>query len=138
MGCRAPEVPTLSAVEMAHPHDVAILVGAWCYLRPAELLALERGDVGDGILNVRGTKTARSRRTVPPPLRASQALAELPPRLRQPTSVPEPTGRLLRRVQLAPPRVRLGQGCGRLGERGHAVHAPALGDLVGAPRRDPG
>ena len=69
------------AAEMRSPHDVAVILGAWCYLRPAELLALERRDVGDRALEVRGTKTKRSRRTVPVPLRASQALSELPPRL---------------------------------------------------------
>lgn len=86
------EVERLAA-EMAHPYDVAILVGAWCYLRPAELLALERGDIGDGILNVRGTKTSRSRRTVPLPLRASEALATLPPRLDTRLLFPSPQGR---------------------------------------------
>jgi integrase len=69
------------AAEMRHPHNVAAIVGAWCYLRPGELLSLQRGDVGDGVLNVRGTKTARSRRTVPLPQRAALALSELPPRL---------------------------------------------------------
>jgi len=48
------EVEKLAA-EMRSPHDVAAVVGAWCYLRPAELLALERRDVGDGVLDVRGT-----------------------------------------------------------------------------------
>ncbi len=80
------------AGEMTHPYDVAIVVGAWCYLRPAELLALERGDVGDGVLNVRGTKTARSRRTVPLPLRASEALQALPPRLDTRLLFPSPQG----------------------------------------------
>jgi len=80
------------AFEMTHPYDVAIIVGAWCYLRPAELLALERGDVGDGVLKVRGTKTARSRRTVPLPLRASEALRALPPRLDCRLLFPSPQG----------------------------------------------
>ncbi len=80
------------AGELRSPHDVAVIVGAWCYLRPAELLALERRDVGDGVLNVRGTKTPRSRRTVPLPLRASQALAELPPRLGTRLLFPSPQG----------------------------------------------
>lgn len=87
-----PENVERLAVEMGHPYDIAIIVGAWCYLRPAELLALERSDVGEGILNVRGTKTARSRRTVPVPLRASQALSALPPRLDTPLLFPSPQG----------------------------------------------
>ena len=33
------------AGELNSPYDVAVIVGAWCYLRPSELLALERGDV---------------------------------------------------------------------------------------------
>ncbi|HSF60805.1 MAG TPA: hypothetical protein VLA69_03865 [Gaiellaceae bacterium] len=33
------------AGELRSPHDVAVIVGAWCYLRPGELLALERSDV---------------------------------------------------------------------------------------------
>ena len=87
-----PEDVERLAVEMAHPYDVAIIVAAWCSLRPAELLALERSDVGDGTLNVRGTKTARSRRTVPMPLRAAQALSELPPRLDTRLLFPSPQG----------------------------------------------
>jgi integrase len=80
------------ASEMRPPYDAAILVGAWCYLRPGELLGLERGDVGDRVLNVRGTKTARSRRTVPLPLRAAQALSELAPRLGTRLLFPSPRG----------------------------------------------
>lgn len=80
------------AAEMRPPYDAAIIVGAWCYLRPGELLPLERGDVGDQVLNVRGTKTARSHRTVPLPLRAAQALSELPPRLSTRLLFPSPQG----------------------------------------------
>jgi integrase len=80
------------AGEMRSPFDVAVLVGAWCFLRPAELLALERRDLGDGVLDVRGTKTARSRRTVPVPLRAFKALSELPPRLGTRLLFPSPQG----------------------------------------------
>jgi integrase len=69
------------AAELRSPYDVAVIVGARCYLRPSELLAIERGDVGEGVLRVNGTKTRRSVRTVPVPLRARQALDELPPRL---------------------------------------------------------
>jgi integrase len=69
------------AEEMNPPYGAAVIVGAWCYLRPSELLGLERRDVGDGVLNVRGTKTARSRRAVPLPLRAQEALDELPARI---------------------------------------------------------
>ena len=85
------DVERLSA-ELRSPHDVAVIVAAWCYLRPAELLALERRDFGDGVLNVRGTKTPRSRRTVPLPLRASEALAELPARLGTRLLFPSPQG----------------------------------------------
>jgi integrase len=69
------------ADEMRSPYGAAVVVGAWCYLRPSELLTLERRDVGDGVLNVRGTKTTKSRRSVPVPLRAALALSDLPARL---------------------------------------------------------
>ena len=71
-----------------------MLVGAWCYLRPSELLALERRDVdlGTSLLHVRGTKTARSRRSVPVPLRARQALEELPARINTRLLFPAPAG----------------------------------------------
>jgi integrase len=81
----------------------AIIVGAWCYLRPSELLALERGDVNGNELRIRrtldgvgglktGGKTRRSLRTVPLPLRARQALAKLPPRLDTRLLFPAPSG----------------------------------------------
>ncbi len=69
------------AEAIAFPYDVAVTVGAWCALRPSELLGLERRDIGDGVLNVRGTKTRRSVRQVPLPTRAKSALALLPARL---------------------------------------------------------
>ena len=80
------------AGEVRSRFAAAIIVGAWCYLRPSELLALERGDVDGNELRIRRTldgsgglkasgKTRRSLRTVPLPARAHQALAELPPRL---------------------------------------------------------
>jgi integrase len=69
------------ADEMNSPYGAAVVVAAWCYLRPSELLALQRRDVGDGVLNVRGTKTARSVRTVPLPRKASEALKALPARI---------------------------------------------------------
>ncbi|MBA3332747.1 MAG: hypothetical protein H0U30_02045 [Actinobacteria bacterium] len=126
------------AAEMHSPHDVAIVVGAWCYLRPSELLSLERRDVGDGELRVRGTKTARSRRNVPVPLRAAHALSELPPRLRYSAALPLAAGRALRRLQLAPAAVQLGSGGSRIRERDHALRAPALGNQLGLARRDSG
>jgi integrase len=81
------------AEEMRSPYGAAIVVAAWCYLRPGELLGLERRDVGDGVLNIRGTKTARSRRSVPVPLRARQALEGLPARLDTRLLFPGPSGR---------------------------------------------
>jgi integrase len=80
------------AGEVRSRFAAAIVVGAWCYLRPSELLALERGDVDGNELRIRRTldgmgglkssgKTRRSLRPVPLPLRAREALAELPPRL---------------------------------------------------------
>ena len=75
-------------------YGVAVVVGAWCYLRPSELLGLERRDIGDGLLNVRGTKTARSRRSVPVPLRARQALDGLPARIDTRLLFPGPGGGL--------------------------------------------
>ncbi|MBA3402305.1 MAG: site-specific integrase [Actinobacteria bacterium] len=91
------------AGEMRTPYDVALVVGAWCYLRPSELLALERGDVDGNVLHIKRTldgqggtkasaKTRRSLRTVPLPLRARQALAELPPRLDTRLLFPAPSG----------------------------------------------
>jgi integrase len=91
------------AVELRSPYGVAVVVAAWCYLRPSELLALERADVNDGVLHVRRTldgeggtkasgKTRRSLRTVPLPARARQALAELPPRLDTHLLFPGPSG----------------------------------------------
>jgi integrase len=76
------EVDALAG-EMEPLYGAAALVGAWCYLRPSELLGLERRDVDldGGLLNVRGTKTLRSQRSVPVPLRARQALADLPARI---------------------------------------------------------
>ncbi len=87
------------AAELRSPHDVAAIVGAWTYLRPSELLALERAEIdpAGGILHVRRTldgeggtkasgKTRRSLRSVPLPLRARLALSELPPRLSTPAS----------------------------------------------------
>ena len=75
-------------------YAIAVIVGAWCYLRPAELLGLERRDVGDGLLEVRGTKTRRSHRSVPVPSRAAQALSELPPRVDTRLLFPAPQGGL--------------------------------------------
>jgi integrase len=93
------------AGEMRSPYAAAAIVGAWCYLRPSELLALERGDVdaAGGLLSVRRTldaaggtkpsaKTRRSLRTVPLPLRAREALSELPPRLDTRLLFPAPSG----------------------------------------------
>ena len=71
---------------------VSVIVGAWCYLRPSELLGLERRDIGEGVLDVRGTKTARSRRSVPVPLRARQALDGLPARIDARLLSPGPGG----------------------------------------------
>ena len=80
------------ASEMRPPYGAAVVLGAWCYLRPSELLSLERRDLEDGLLHVRGTKTARSRRSVPVPQRASLALSELPPRVDTRLLFPAPSG----------------------------------------------
>jgi integrase len=85
------EVDRLAA-EMRSPYGAAVIVGAWCYLRPAELLALARGSVGEDELRVNGTKTRRSVRTVPLPLRARVALEELPPRIDSRLLFPSPSG----------------------------------------------
>ena len=80
------------ADELGVVYGAAVIVGAWCYLRPSELLALERGDIVGDEIHIRRTldpdggtkasgKTRRSLRVVPLPLRAKQALSELPPRL---------------------------------------------------------
>jgi integrase len=91
------------ATEFGAPFGPAMVVGAWCYLRPSELLALERGDVEGDVLHIRRTldgaggtkaqgKTRRSLRTVPLPLKARQALAALPPRLDTRLLFPTPSG----------------------------------------------
>ena len=82
------------ADEMEPVYGAAALVGAWCFLRPSELLGLERRDVDTdaGLLHVRGTKTARSQRSVPVPLRARQALADLPARVDTRLVFPAPAG----------------------------------------------
>ena len=80
------------AEEMEPLYGAAVIAGAWCYLRPSELLGLERRDVGEGLLTVRGTKTARSRRSVPVPLRARQALDGLPARIDTRLLFPGPGG----------------------------------------------
>jgi integrase len=82
------------ADEMQPIYGAAAIVGAWCYLRPSELLGLERRDVDldAGLLHVRGTKTARSQRSVPVPTRARQVLDELPPRVDTRLVFPGPAG----------------------------------------------
>jgi integrase len=80
------------ADEMEPLYGAAVVVGAWCFLRPSELVGLERRDAGDGLLNVRGTKTARSRRSVPVPRRAREALEALPARLDTRLLFPGPAG----------------------------------------------
>jgi integrase len=91
-----PEEVDRLAEKMRSPYGAAMVVGAWCYLRPSKLLRLERRDIGDGVLNIRGTKTARSRRSVPLPLRARQALEELPARLDTRLVFPAPFGGVYR------------------------------------------
>ena len=43
------------ADELNDVYGAAVIVGAWCYLRPSELLALERGDVVGDELHIRRT-----------------------------------------------------------------------------------
>lgn len=76
-------------------------------LRPEEWIALERRDVDReaGVVHVRRVftdgqvklhgKSSRSLRAVPLPLRAAEALAELPPRLDTPLLFPGPRGGFL-------------------------------------------
>lgn len=91
------------AKELRSPFGAAVVVGAWCYLRPSELLALERGDIVGNEIHVRRTldgeggtkargKTRRSLRTVPLPLKAREALAGLPTRLDTRLLFPAPSG----------------------------------------------
>jgi integrase len=89
------EILTPAEVD-ALAEEMEPLYGAWCYLRPSELLGLERRDIGDRVLNVRGTKTARSRRSVPVPLRARQALDGLPARIDTRLLFPAPQGGVYR------------------------------------------
>ena len=92
------------AVELGSPFGAAVVVGAWTFLRPSELLALERGDVDGDVLHIRRTldgkggtkasgKTRRSLRTVPLPVRAREALSGLPPRLDTRLLFPGPSGK---------------------------------------------
>jgi integrase len=81
------------AAELAPEFGPLPLFAGLTGLRPQEWLALERGDVDRqaGLVHVRRVytdgqvklygKTTRALRTVPLPLRAAQALEELPPRL---------------------------------------------------------
>jgi integrase len=87
------EVDALAG-EMEPLYGAAVILCAWSYLRPAELLGLERRDVDldAGLLHVRGTKTARSQRSVPVPTRARQVLDELPPRVDTRLVFPAPAG----------------------------------------------
>lgn len=104
----------------------AIVVGAWCYLRPSELFALERRDIDTraGVLHVRRTldhaggtkpsaKTRRSLRTVPLPARAAEAVDQLPVRLDTRFLFPGPAGgvhdlRNFRRREFDPAREAAG------------------------------
>jgi integrase len=100
----ADEVEAVAA-ELSSPVDrAAVVFAAWTGLRPEEWLALERRDVDlkagtvsvwrvytDGQAKLYG-KTEGSSRTVPLPLRARLALADLPPRLDTPLVFPGPQG----------------------------------------------
>jgi integrase len=112
------------AGEVRSRFAAAIIVGAWCYLRPSELLALERRDIDGNEIRIRRTldgeggtkasgKTRRSLRTVPLPLRARQALAELPPRLDTRLLFPAPSG-----GPTTPATGAAGSSCGRPRPRG--------------------
>ena len=113
------------------------------------ILALERADVDGNELRIRRTLDGRagSRRaarrgevlgTVPLPLRAREALAELPPRL--------DTGSCSRRRQSGTTTPATGDAGSSSGRRGrgvrgrHPLHAPTLGDLwalaAGVPTSD--
>jgi integrase len=93
-----------AAVELGPTFGAIPIVGALTGLRPEEWIALERRDVDragqvlhvrrvftDGQVKLYGKQT-RSLRTVPLPLRASQALAELPARVDTPLLFPGERG----------------------------------------------
>lgn len=89
----SPEEVEAVAEELGPRLGTIPILAAWTGLRPQEWLALERGDVdrARGVLHVRRVytdgrvklygKNEGSLRTVPLPLRAAQALDELPARL---------------------------------------------------------
>ena len=131
------------AGELDSPHDVAVIVGAWCYLRPSELLALERADVDGNELRIRRTldgsgglkasgKTRRSLRTVPLPRRAQR---RSPTFLRGSTLVS--CSRLRRAVSTTPATGDGGSSSVRPMRRGSRASRPTHSDTQGSPGRSP-
>jgi integrase len=88
------------AAELGATYGAVAIIGAHCGLRPSELVALEWRDVSDVITverafsygQVKSPKTKGSRRRVPVPSRAQQALEGLPRTLRTRLVFPAPRG----------------------------------------------
>ena len=115
------------AAEMSTSYGAAVVVGAWCYLRPGELLGLERRDVGDGVLHVNGSKTRRSIRTVPLPLKAAEALSMLPARIDSRLLFAGPSGGVYDVHNWRAREFGMGPATPPGCEDGDAVHAQTLG-----------
>ena len=115
-----PEEVERIAAELGSTYGPLVLVAAYTGLRPSEWTALEWNDVDrtEGVLRVerahsygvlKSTKTKGSRRRVPLPTRAVEALEMVPRRLSTRLVFPGPRGNHIRPAELAQARVAAGR-----------------------------
>lgn len=138
-----PEEVEVIAGELRSPYDVAVIVGAWCYLRPGELLALELATWTGTSCMSEGRSTARGE-----PRRAARRAARSGPshhpreparrspdfhRARYPPALSGSVRGAVRPSQLP----STGVGVVRARRRRDYPQAPTLGDRVGTCRRHP-